>query len=721
MSSDIVRAGQTGSGEDKAPARAANPLLSLRVLGLLFLVLPVLVYGVVGVQRYQQIRAETELRLDRSLRIALEHALKVLDTSEVTLTRVLDALGDEDDAGIRAREQGLHRQLRAISAAKPQMDSIWVQASDGRPLVTDRFYPVPSGLSFVDRDYFRWHQHNPGDAPFISETMVGRATGVSLFVMSRGRYLGQRFAGSVTVSLIPAYFQQLHSNLVADEPGMAITMLREDGTILSRWPALPDAPPSLSPKSPVMSLIKAGQTSGTANGVSSIDGRERLLTYGKVGNYPVYLGTGMDTREITKRWLEEMAWLAAFGLPPLLGLFIAARMAFRRTQDALESAERLHQETATRRRAEEALLQAQKLEALGRLTGGVAHDFNNALMVISNNVFLLKRKHPDADGPQLESIARAVGSATKLTRQLLAFSRRQALVPEHMTLQDRLPTVRDLLRPVLGSQIELAVSVAPDTQPILIDSAEFELALINLAINARDAMPSGGQLTISARNATADLPPLLQGAMVVVEAADTGEGIPADVIDKVFEPFFTTKPVGQGTGLGLSQIYGLCQRAGGQASISSRPGQGTTVSLFFPAAAQRPADAPAAPPTASRHLGKRILMVEDNTEVAAALIPVLEALGCSVTHLDRGAKARDWLLQHATALPDLLLSDVVMPGEMDGMALAQFARGRFPSLKIVLMSGYAEQLETISGQGYDIIPKPCSADMLADVIARVTG
>lgn len=722
MSSDHLRAGQDTRLGAPAPApQAGNPLPSLRLLGVLFLVLPMLVYALVGIYRYQNIRAETELRLDRSLRIALEHALKVLDTTDMTLTRVLDALGDDDDAAIDARESLLHKQLRTISDGKPQMDSIWVQASNGRPLVTDRFYPLPTGLNFGDRDYFRWHRDNRNNSPFVSETMVGRATGVNLFVMSRGRYLAnKRFAGSVTVSLIPSYFQQFHSDLAADEPGLAITMLREDGAILSRWPPLPDAPNRLSADSPVLSRIRAGQLSGSSSGVSSVDGRERLLTYGKVGNYPVYLGTGMDTHEITKRWLTEMAWLAAFGLPPLLGLFIAARMAFRRTRDVLASAQKLQEETATRRRAEEALRQAQKLEALGRLTGGVAHDFNNALMVISNNVFLLKRKHPEADGPQLESISRAINSATKLTRQLLAFSRRQALVPEHMRLQDRLPSVRDLLQPVLGSQIELTLDVAPDTQPILIDSAEFELALINLAINARDAMPGGGRFRISARNAAGDLPPPLKGTMVLVEASDSGAGIPAEVLDKVFEPFFTTKPVGQGTGLGLSQIYGLCQRGGGQATIQSQPGAGTTVRLFFPAAAPRPAQAADQPRAAGSPLGKKILLVEDNEEVAAALQPVLEAMGCSVTHLDRGAKARDWLRRQA-ALPDLLLSDVVMPGEMDGMALAQFARQTFPELKIILMTGYAEQLETISNQGYEILPKPCSADMLADVIRRVTA
>ncbi|MDO9358702.1 MAG: response regulator [Polaromonas sp.] len=723
MTSDNPGTGQTGlsrPAEEPAAAGAA-PLVSLRLLGILFLVLPVLVYSVVGVYRYQQIRVEAEVRLDRALRVAREHALKVLDTSELALVHMIDTLGSADDEAIRLREKGLHDKMVGMVDDKPQMDSIWVQGIDGKPLVTNRFYPTPQGLNFADRDYFKWHRETNGDETFLSEPMQGRATGVSLFVMSRARHRPDgSFGGSVTVSLIPAYFQQFHNDLAANEPGLAITMLREDGVILSRWPPLPGAPTRLSAQSPVMTLIRAGVLSGNASGKSSVDGRERLLTYGRVGNYPVYLGTGMDTAQITRRWMEEMAWLAAFGLPPLLGLFLAARMAFRRTRDALESAQKLSEEMATRRRVEEALLQAQKLEALGRLTGGVAHDFNNALMVISNNVFLLKRLYPAADGAQVASIARAVESATKLTRQLLAFSRRQALVPEYMRLQDKLPTLRDLLQPVLGSQVELTVDAAPDTQPILVDSAEFELALINLAINARDAMPGSGKFSIRARNVREGLPPLLKGPMVLVEASDTGSGIPPEVMDKVFEPFFTTKPVGQGTGLGLSQIYGLCQRAGGLATIDSHPGAGTTVKLFFPATSERTQPAAETPLPLQRKLGKTILLVEDNEEVAAALKPVLEALGCSVTHLDRAGKARDWLEQQCT-LPDLLLTDVVMPGEMDGVALAQYARSRFPSLKIILMTGYAEQMEAISRQGYEIVPKPCSAEMLADAIIRVTA
>jgi nitrogen-specific signal transduction histidine kinase len=390
----------------------------------------------------------------------------------------------------------------------------------------------------------------------------------------------------------------------------------------------------------------------------------------------------------------------------------------RRTREVLEAAQRLNEEMLARRRVEESLLQSQKLEALGRLTGGVAHDFNNALMVISNNLFLLKHKHPDIDQSRIESIGRAVGSATKLTRQLLAFSRRQALVPEHMRLQERLPTFQDLLEPVLGRQVSLSVTAARDTCPILVDSAELELALINLAVNARDAMPAGGSFRLTARNADPEeRPPKLKGPMVMVEAVDTGTGIEPQILDKVFEPFFTTKPVGTGTGLGLSQIYGLCQRAGGVATIDSKVGTGTTVRLFFPAVVERAADVPGAAPALPGNLAKTVLLVEDDDEVAAALQPVLQMLGCEVTRVDRAETALRWLRRQAF-LPDVLLTDVVMPGEMDGVGLAQAARTRFPRMRIILMTGYAEQLEAIARQGFEILPKPCSAEMLGAAIAR---
>ncbi len=735
--------GQGSSTQAPAARASAAPLLSLRILALLCIGLPLLVYAVVGYVRYQQIVAETEVRLSRALRIAQEHAQKVFDTNEAVIGRVMDALGDDEAPAIRARERELHRRLAGLSRARPQIDSIWVLDERGRPLVSDRAFPAPAALGLDEHAFLEWHRDGRGGVYLTGGRSREASDGA--FDMSVGRYLaGRRFTGTVSTRTPPAYFEAVHADLVADEPGLAITMLRDDGLILSRWPPLARAPERLAPDSPVMSLIRAGRTSGDTVGTSSVDGRRRLLNFSKVGAYPAYVGTGMDLSEIRKRWWQEMAWLAAFGLPPLLGLYLVARLALRRTREALESASRLNEEMLARRRVEESLLQSQKLEALGRLTGGVAHDFNNALMVIANNLFLLKRLNPEVDAERFGAIERAVSSATKLTRQLLAFSRRQALVPQRLRLQDRLPTFRGLLEPLLGSQVRLDVEAAPDTRPIHVDPAELELAIINLAVNARDAMPSGGSFRIRASNAAEPLPPPLVAPMVVVEVRDDGAGIDPAILDKVFEPFFTTKPTGGGTGLGLSQVYGLCQRAGGLATIESTPraGQhaaglpggsealgaagrsddsapaaGTVVRLYFPAA-EASGDADHSPPAATLgRLGKSVLLVEDNDEVAAALAPVLEALGCTVKRLDRGEAAAQWLSRQS-ALPDLLLSDVVMPGDMDGLALARFARERFPGLRVILMSGYAEQLEAISRHGFEIIPKPCSAEVLAGVMAR---
>ena len=690
--------------------------MSLRLLAVLFIVLPLLVYGAVGVARFQQIRGETEVRLDRALRIALEHAQKVFETNTSRLERTMELLEDADPAALRPRERELHERMRRLTGSRSPVRSVWVFDAEGRPVVTDRVYPVTSETLAADRDYFRIHADGSGQ-PYVSGPLVGRNSGMQFFSLSRGRRLADgRFGGVVSVFVPTDVFEKFHDDLAADEPGLAITMLREDGTILTRWPPIPNAPVALSPNSPVMTKIRAGALQGTAHGISSVDGRLRLLTFAKVGEQPVFLGTGMDTMEIRKRWLAEMGWLATFGVPPLVALFFVAALALRRTRDALEAAQQLSAEAEARRRVEEALLQAQKLEALGRLTGGVAHDFNNALMVISNNLFLLRRRHPGI-ATELEPIGRAVGSATKLTRQLLAFSRRQAQVPEQARLQDTLPRLREMLAPVLGGGVALSIDVADDTRPISVDSAEFELAMINLAVNARDAMPEGGRFTLRARNAGTDVPPLFDADLVLVEAIDTGVGIDEAIIGTVFEPFFTTKPVGQGTGLGLSQIYGMCQRAGGTASIASSPGAGTTVRLYFaacdaqqPAPAERPGESP-------MPLGTSVLLVEDNDDVAAALQPVLEACGCTVTRLDRARAAQQWLAEQAV-LPDLLLSDVVMPGDLDGLGLAQYVRATYPGIRILLMTGYAEQIDAIAAQRFEILPKPCDAQALSAAIAR---
>lgn len=708
------------TASEKSPAPQAASLVSIRRFALFCIGVLLLIYVWGGYYRYEQLHVEADRRIDRSLRIAREHALKVFDTNEAMVSRVEDIIRDLDNAAIAANEKALHEQLRAMSDNRTQIQSIYVLDANGKMLVRDKSYPAPPEGDASDRSFFKWHQAKKGGL-YISDPLIGKISKQRLLDMSRGRYDSNgNFAGVVSVSLLPSYFENFHKDLSADEPGIALTMFREDGIIMSRWPPLENAPDRMSAGSSVMARVRAGEVEAKTTAVSTLDNRRRLLMYSKLPGYPVYMGIGKDLGEITRQWLGEMAWLAAFALLPIAGLAYALRVALRRTREATQYAHNLNVEAQARHRVEEALFQAQKLEAMGRLTGGVAHDFNNALMVISNNLHLIKRRFPEANGPQVASIGRAIDSATRLTRQLLAFSRKQALVAEQVSLQEKLPPLQDLMGPVIGSQITLVIEVAPDTRPIMVDSAELELALLNLAINSRDAMPAGGRFTLRAQNADGNLPPLMKAPMVVISATDTGSGVDPAILAKVFEPFFTTKPVGEGTGLGLSQIYGLCERAGGTATIESIVGSGTTVRLFFPAVQQAGEAAPARPEAQLPALNLSVLMVEDNDEVAGALQPVLEDMGCTVTRLDRGLAAKEWLLAQQV-LPELLLTDVVMPGEMDGLALARFARASFPSLPVLLMTGYAEQLDAITQAGFEVVPKPSSPGLLAEAMARVTG
>jgi signal transduction histidine kinase/ActR/RegA family two-component response regulator len=376
-----------------------------------------------------------------------------------------------------------------------------------------------------------------------------------------------------------------------------------------------------------------------------------------------------------------------------------------RVREALSEADRAHQ----------VVLQNQRLEALGQLTGGVAHDFNNLLMVISNYSHLIKARNPQLAGtPELAGIERAVGTGTKLTRQLLAFARRQPVRPEALRLQDRLPEIAGLLKASLGSGIRLECQVAPDTACVLVDPAEFELALINLSVNARDAMPNGGRLQVSASND--------EDGMVRIEVADTGEGIAADVLPKIFDPFFTTKPVGHGTGLGLSQVYGLVRQAGGDARVQSQPGLGTTVALLLPAhhaGTPVPLDG-AAPPPERVPGGVHVLLVEDNAELATVTVEVLRTAGYEVTHALSGDKAKGLLREGGRYR--IVLSDIRMPGDTDGIALARWIRTHQPATPVVLMTGYSAELAQAEALALQVLPKPSApAEILAALARELRG
>ncbi|HEY0885959.1 MAG TPA: response regulator, partial [Ramlibacter sp.] len=313
------------------------------------------------------------------------------------------------------------------------------------------------------------------------------------------------------------------------------------------------------------------------------------------------------------------------------------------------------------------------------------------------------------------AISRGVDSASKLTKQLLAFSRQNALSPEILRLQDRLPAMEPLLAPVLGSEIDLSVNVAPDVPPVTADPAELELTLVNLALNARDAIAGRGRLRLRAYTIVQRADTGRQGRWVVIEAQDDGAGIAPKALEHVFDPFFTTKQLGQGTGLGLSQVYAFCQRSGGWAEAESALGQGTTIRLFL-----APAAGPAAQPSPAPHAAAvpaRVLLVEDNPSIAAVLEETLQSVGCTVICQESADHAAAWL--DVNSPPDLVLTDVVMPGHRDGLDLARHVRQRYPRLPLIVMTGYSERMDELATLHAVLLAKPFAPSALLAAIASL--
>jgi signal transduction histidine kinase/CheY-like chemotaxis protein len=366
-----------------------------------------------------------------------------------------------------------------------------------------------------------------------------------------------------------------------------------------------------------------------------------------------------------------------------------------------------------------ALLQSQKLEAIGRMTGGVAHDFNNLLQVVTAGLTLLERAGPDEARRRAirASMREAVERGARVAQQLLVFARRQALIPERLDPAGRVAAMRGLLRQSLRGDIELRMELAHGLWPVEADATQLEVALLNLAVNARDAMPRGGALTLSGANETMADPPgtpdRLAGEFVRLSVADTGTGMPPDVVARAFEPFFTTKEVGKGTGLGLPQVYGFARQSGGAARIESEPGRGTTVSLFLPraaAAAAAPAGtgtAAAPAPDGSELPGAprlSVLLVEDDGHVAGLLAGLLEDAGHKVLHAPDARAALEAV--EGERRIDAVLTDVMMPGGMSGLDLARSLRSRRPGLPVVLATGYSEGLEEVMAAGWPVLRKP---------------
>ena len=377
--------------------------------------------------------------------------------------------------------------------------------------------------------------------------------------------------------------------------------------------------------------------------------------------------------------------------------------------------------------AQESLRQSQKMEAVGQLTGGLAHDFNNLLTGISGSLEMLairlRQGRPENLGRYIDGAQEASRRAAALTHRLLAFSRRQTLDPKPTDVDRLISGMADLIRRTVGPEIEVGIVDRPGGWPALVDPNQLENALLNLVINARDAMPKGGRLTIETADRWIDEQSALArdfetGPYLVLSVSDTGTGMTPDVIERAFEPFFTTKPLGKGTGLGLSMIYGFAKQSGGQVRIHSQPGNGTTINLFLPrhdgapVRKEAPSDTFDALPRAEQ--GETVLVVDDEPTVRMLVTDVLEELGYAAVEAADGASGLKVLRSDLRI--DLLVTDVGLPGGMNGRQVADAARALRPELKVLFITGYAENAAITGGHldpGMQVLTKPFAMDDLA--------
>jgi signal transduction histidine kinase len=555
------------------------------------LAVPLLLLAIAAWQNFRLVRSQAEERVMIEAGELREHALNTVKTYAIVLAWI-----DARTRGLAwdqiAQDEELHRFLSDLDTL-PQIDEVWMADATGRPVVSGRSSLTPQ-INVSDRDCFAAKKKQDGGI-FVSREQIGALTHVPEFDICERRSTADKgFDGIIVVSARPAYFSEFYRT-VSQDKRFAASLVRSDGSLLVRYPAL-SAPQVLAPDSPFMRAIASHPDRGWFGGRGETDGIERFFAYQRLEGYPLYVAYGIPRKDVLQSWLANLVNYSLFAVPASLALFGMTFLAVRQIQrHAIASwrwrttARRLRREMNRRALAEAELRQAQKMEALGQLTGGVAHDFNNLLTVLQGSLEMLSgRQQSDQLQSRVDAALRTVERGERLTEQLLAFARRQPLVKATIDLNVQLRRMTELLVRTVGSGIIVNTDLAPDLWLVDADATQLELAVINLAINARDAMPAGGKLGIRTFNLAMQGRAVPEQATVGnfagLEISDSGQGMPPEVAARAFEPFFTTKEAGKGTGLGLSMVYGFARQSGGSASIRSDVGRGTAVTLLLPRA-----------------------------------------------------------------------------------------------------------------------------------------
>ena len=667
---------------------------------------------------YRDTIAHADEQLTASLNILSEHASKVLQSVDLATTSVDAIVGDLSDAQIEARQEALHSQLSKLEKALATVDAIFIADRNGRALASSAIFPLPPDTSVADRDYFQ-AQADRNAGTYVGAVLQSRATKERFFGVSRRRPADDgQFTGIIMISVMPKVFTEFYKQLAGDTSA-SFSLARRDGAILARYPAPPGDVTHYGPDSEFVRSIGSQPERGVLT-TTSIDGTQRRIAYRKLGNSDLYVSDGLQTDEIYSRWIRLMASHLIFGIPATLFLFGLVLLTIRRTQAFYAEAER-------RELAEQALRQSQKMEAVGQLTGGVAHDFNNLLTIIIGNLGIAKRGVVESRAERaLNNALVGAERAAQLTQRLLAFSRRQPLNPRVLDVNKLIVSISDLLVRTLGENIELESIGAAGLWKVEADASELESTLLNLALNARDAMPEGGKLTIETSNAYLDEGYCQQhagvapGQYILIAVTDNGGGMSAETIDRAFEPFFTTKEAGKGTGLGLSQVYGFMKQSEGHVKIYSESGEGTTIKLYLPRRDGNEAAHSADEPVGSeRGRAETILIVEDDDGVRQYASEILRDLNYQIIEAKDSATALRLL--DADKKFDLLLTDVVLPGK-NGRELATEVERRRPGTKVIFMTGYSRNAIVHHGRldpGTALIQKPLIERVLAQKIRQI--
>src|SRR6202047_902851 len=587
--------GGPGSGlspEPEADAVAERPQRGLawtsRLLLVAALAVPLLLLATAAWQNFRLVQLEAKQRVTIETGQLHEHALSAIETYALILAWIDDRIRGLDWDRLE-RDGELHRFLSNLETL-PQIGAVLVIDPRGQLRASGSAVPA-AAADLSNRDAFV-AQRDRDAGIFIGREHMDQLTRLSDFDISRRRSTPDKsFDGVIIISASPGYFASFFSTISRDENFSAL-LLRDDGSVLVRYPPL-HSPRVFSSETPVMRAIAAEPNRGSFWGRGGIDGIERLFGYQRIGEYPLYVAFGIPRQGVLALWRANLVDFLLFAIPASVRLFCMTLFAVRQLQQQRvatwrwrATARRLNREMHRRTRAEAELHQSQKMEALGQLTGGVAHDFNNLLTVLQGCLEMLSgRQGEQTLQARVETALATVERGEKLTNQLLAFARRRPLTATRLDLNDVLRRMTELLARTVGSGVRIETDLAADLWPVDADATQLELAVINLAINSRDAMPEGGVLRVRTFKTTLPEGVLSEdGDFIGLEISDTGTGMPPEILAGAFEPFFTSKGPGKGTGLGLSLVYGFARQSGGSASIRSEVGRGTAVTLLLPRA-----------------------------------------------------------------------------------------------------------------------------------------